>query len=359
MRETTTRGRQGGWAATRRVAWRSVPALVAVLLAADPPSRPLLAQAPIRIRLGTLAPQGTSYHRILQQMGERWRTASNGRIQVTVYAGTMGSEAELVRRLRVAQLQAAALTAVGLHDIDPGVNAMGQMPLLFHSLEEFAYVRERLEPLLTRRLADHGFVVLFWGDAGWVRFFIKQPAQRIDDFRRLKMFVTSGETEQFDLMRSEGFQPVALEWTDALTALRTGMIDAVPTIPYYALAMQLNTAAPYMLAINWAPLAGATIISRRTWESIPAELQAELRAAAEEAGRQFRERGRAESDSAVAAMQRRGLTVLTLTPAQEAEWRATVERLYPRIRGTLVPADMFDEVQRIVAEYRSRPGGPR
>jgi TRAP-type C4-dicarboxylate transport system substrate-binding protein len=308
------------------------------------------------VRLGTLAPQGTSYHRILQQMAERWRTATNGRVQVTVYAGTMGSEAELVRRMRVEQLQAAALTAVGLQEIDPAVNALGQMPMMFHTFAEFEYVRARLEPILTRRLAERGFVVLFWADAGWVRFFTKQPAQRIEDFRRLKVFVTSGETEQFDIMRQSGFQPVSLEWTDALTALRTGMIDAVPTIPYFALSMQFHTAAPYMLAIDWAPLAGATIISRRAWESLPPETQAELREAAAEAGRQFRARGRVESDSAVGAMQRRGLTILPVTPAQEAEWRTAIERLYPRIRGSIVPADMFDEVVRILAEYRSRSG---
>jgi len=51
--------------------------------------------APVRVRLGTLAPQGTSYHRILQEMGERWRVATNGQVQLTVYAGTMGSEMEL------------------------------------------------------------------------------------------------------------------------------------------------------------------------------------------------------------------------------------------------------------------------
>ena len=356
MRETTTTrrlraaGRLVGWRAVRRVALAALAAL-----AAWPPGR-LAAQAPIRIRLGTMAPQGTSYHRILQQMAERWRTASAGRVQVTVYAGTMGSEAELVRRMRVEQLQAAALTAVGLQEIDPAVNALGQLPMMFRSFDEFEYVRGRLEPIITRRLAERGFVVLFWADAGWVRFFTKRPAQRVEDFRRLKVFVTSGETEQFDMMRQSGFQPVALEWTDALTALRTGMIDAVPTIPYFALAMQFHTAAPYMLAIDWAPLAGATIISRRTWESLPPETQAALRAAAAEAGREFLARGRAESDSAVAAMQRRGLTILPLTAAQEADWRTTAEQLYPRIRGSMVPADMFDEVVRILAEYRSRQG---
>ncbi len=83
--------------------------LVAALLAGAPAAA---AQTPTRIRLGTLAPQGTSYHRILQSMGERWRTATNGQVQLTVYAGTMGSEAELIRRMRLGQLQAGALTVM-------------------------------------------------------------------------------------------------------------------------------------------------------------------------------------------------------------------------------------------------------
>ena len=54
----------------------------------------------------------------------------------------------------------------------------------------------------------------------------------------------------------------------------------------------------------------------------------------------------------------RGLQIQTLTPEAEAEWQQTVEKFYPRIRGTIVPADLFDEVRRLVAEYRAqkRPG---
>ena len=55
---------------------------------------------------------------------------------------------------------------------------------------------------------------------------------------------------------------------------------------------------------------------------------------------------------AVAAMEKRGLKVNRLTPSAEAEWRALFEGLYPKIRGGLVPADMFDEVQRLLREYR-------
>jgi TRAP-type C4-dicarboxylate transport system substrate-binding protein len=325
-------------------------------MVAAPLSGTAAQSAASRIRLGTLAPQGTSYHRILQEMGERWRTLTNGQVQLTIYAGTMGSEVELVRRMRLGQLQAATITIDGLREIDPGLAALQLIPMMFRSLDELDYVRSRLEPLLARRLAERGFVVLFWADAGWVYFFSKQPATRPEDFRRLRLFVTSGATEQFDLMRSAGYSPVVLEWSDALTALQTGMIEAIPTIPYFALAMQYYTVANHMLAVNWAPVVGATIISRRTWESLPPEQRSLLQQSAVEAGRRFQASGRALADSAVAAMRARGLQVHQLTPQDEAAWRSASESFYPRIRGTMVPADMFDEVVRLLAEYRSRPG---
>ena len=323
-------------------------------LAATPAA--LAAQAaPVRIRLGTLVPQGTSYHRILQEMAERWRTATNGRVQTTVYAGTMGGETELVRRIRLGQLQAGALSAVGLREVDAAVSAVQALPMMFRTLDELQFVLGRLEPTLNQRLAERGFVVLFWADAGWVRFFTRQAATRPDDFKRIKLFVTTGETEQFDLMRSLGYQPVSLEWTDALTSLQTGLIDAVPTIPFYALAGQFYTVTPHMLELNWAPLVGALVFNKRTWDSFGPEVQTALRNGAREFGPRFQERGRVEGDEAVAAMRQRGLVVHPATPAIEAEWRTTVESLYPRIRGSMVPAEMFDEVVRLLAEYRARP----
>jgi TRAP-type C4-dicarboxylate transport system substrate-binding protein len=339
----------------------SIAIAAAVLVGAAGGSGRIAAQqaAPLRIRLGTLAPQGSSYHRILQEMGERWRGATGGQVQLTVYAGTMGSELELVRRMRLGQLQAAAITVVGLREIDPAVGGLQLMPMMFRTLDEVEYVRSRLEPMLARRLAERGFAVLFWADAGWVRYFSRQAAARPDEFKKQKIFVTAGDVEQFDLMRSAGYAPVSLEWSDALTALQTGMIDAVPTIPYFALAMQFYTVANHMLEVNWLPLVGATVISRKAWDALAPATQAALRAAAADAGKQFQARGRAESDSAVEAMRRRGLTVVSLTPAVEAEWRTMSEAFYPKIRGSMVPADVFDEVVRLLAEYRAAPPSAR
>ena len=319
------------------------------------PTAALSQAAPQRIRLGTLAPQGSSYHRILQEMGEQWRLKTNGAVQLVVYAGTMGSEPELVRRMRLGQLQAGTLTVAGLQEIDPAVSALQEMPMMFRSLAEVEHVRAQLEPRLAQLFADKGFVVLFWADAGWVHYFTRKPALHPDDLKSMKSFVTAGDTKHFDIMKSAGYPPVALEWADALTALRTGMIDAIPTIPLVALSSQFYTVANHMIDINWAPLVGATVITKKVWDAFPPETQAAVRAAAADAGRRFQERGRQEADSAVAAMGKRGLQVMAVTPAVENEWRAMAESFYPQIRGSLVPADMFDEVRRLLAEYRARP----
>ncbi len=47
----------------------------------------LQAQRRQTIRLTTMVPRGSSYHRSLQRMGEAWREASGGRIRLVIYAG--------------------------------------------------------------------------------------------------------------------------------------------------------------------------------------------------------------------------------------------------------------------------------
>ena len=87
-------------------------------------------------------------------------------------------------------------------------------------------------------------------------------------------------------------------------------IDAVPTVPYFGLATQVYTIATYMLDLNWAPVVGALVINQKTWDALPPAQQAALSAIALETGKQFTAQGRKESDEAVAAMQKRGLTVV-------------------------------------------------
>src|SRR5260370_19940491 len=91
---------------------------------------PVPGHAQREIRLATLLPQGSSQYQALEEMGQEWRTASSGKITLTIYAGgTMGSEEEMVRRMRVGQIQAATLSVGGLSEIDPAVGALQKIPM--------------------------------------------------------------------------------------------------------------------------------------------------------------------------------------------------------------------------------------
>lgn len=124
------------------------------------------------IRLGTILPSGTAQYSLIQELGETWRRESSGTVKLTLYPdGRLGGEAEMVKKLRIRQINSGLFTAVGLAEIDPSANGLQIMPLTFRTWAEVDYVREHVRPLLEARLRAKGFEVLFWADAGWVRFF--------------------------------------------------------------------------------------------------------------------------------------------------------------------------------------------
>ncbi|HXJ72644.1 MAG TPA: TRAP transporter substrate-binding protein DctP, partial [Candidatus Dormibacteraeota bacterium] len=128
--------------------------------------------------------------------------------------------------------------------------------------------------------------------------------------------------------------------------------------PFFALAGQLHTQVKYMLELNWAPLVGAAVVRSKSWDRVPAQAREGMLHAAAEIGKQVKAAGRAESDTSVSAMvSKRGLKVQKVSPEVDAEWRAVVEKVQDKIRGKIVPADVFDEAQRLLKEFREGAGG--
>ena len=329
----------------------------ALLLALTVLTSPLAGAADLQLRMGTLAPKNSLYHRQLLEVGEAWREAQGGGAKTMVYPdGSQGGEAEMARRMRIGQLQGALLSVVGLREIEPSITALQNLPLLFRSWEELDYVREKMRPAMEKKFLDKGFVVLGWGDAGWVRFFSKDAAVRPDDYKRMKFFAWGSEQEQQSIMKSLGYTPVPLETADILPSIQTGMINVVPSTPYFALASQIYNAAPHMLEINWSPIVGALVVTSKAWDAMNPAGQASLRAAGDKAGLQMRTQARKEVEEAVDAMKKRGLIVHKPNAAEMQEWNALADSLYPRIRGTMVPADTFDEVFKHVKAYRAQTG---
>ena len=316
------------------------------------------AEKPINLKLGTLAPVGSSYHKSLQAMGEKWRALTSGAVRLTIYAGgTQGSESDMVGLMQTGSLDAGLLTTIGLSEIEPDVAGLQSMPMAFRTLEEVDFVGEKLRPLLERRLAAKGYIVLFWSDSGWVRFFTTAPVIHPADLKKLKIFSWAANPHEYDIWKADGCNPVSLETAAIPQGFLSGTISAISTPPLFALASQIDSQAKYMLELNWAPLVGAMVVRAKSWERIPADSRTAMLQAAAEAGRRVKADGRGENDRAVQAMVKHGLHVQSVTPEIEEEWRQEVGKVQDLIRGKVVPEDVYDEAQRWLREFRTGGGG--
>jgi TRAP-type C4-dicarboxylate transport system substrate-binding protein len=141
---------------------------------------------------------------------------------------------------------------------------------------------------------------------------------------------------------------------DALIQLQTRGVDAVPTLPLMALAGQFHTVTKHMLELNGRRSSGRPSSRSRRGTACRRRMRDELLKIAADNGNRMREASRQENEQAVAVMQAKsGLQVHAVSAALEAEWRQFAEAIYPRLRGSMVPAEMFDRARQRVAEYRA------
>ncbi len=307
------------------------------------------------LRLATLAPKDTSFDKTLRKMGQEWKDATRGKASLIVYAGgSQGSESELIKKMRINRLHAALLTGIGLSEIDESVAIFQKVPLLYRNFGELEHVMNKMAPVLEQRILDKGFVVLCWIDSGWVRIFSKSPISSQEDMRQSKLFTWAGDPKQTDLLKKMGFRPIAIDSTEIVSSLTTGLVDTVPMPPFYALASQTYSSAPYMLDFNYAPITGAIVITSKMWDRFSEEERAAMKAAAIEAGKEMTASGRKESEESIRVMvENWNLKSQKLDAELKAQWQAVSTEAYGHIRDNTVPGEIWDQVTRILADHRA------
>ena len=322
----------------------------------------LSAQAPVRLKLATLAPENSPWHTALADMGAAWAKATAGRVVLTIFpGGSIASESSAIAKMNPAidGLQAATLTVSGLGEIDDAFNVFG-MPFFFQSDEELAAVQVKLTAILSSRLEAKGYHLVNWGNAGWVQLFSKMPIRTLDDAKRAKLYTTEGEPRSVQWYTQNGFHAVPLKQSDIPTQLKlpTGSINAAPSPPYFALALQFYRDAPYMLDVRLAPLTGATLITDRAWKKISAEDRTKMMEIAAASEKKIQAQAPTLDANAIRDMKESTKTakvpfqVVALDATATAQFRAEADKMTASQRGTLVPADVFDAAVRERTAFR-------
>ncbi len=306
----------------------------------------------VRIKLGTLAPQGSTWHQFMQQMAADFSKASAGKVELKIYAGgTQGNEGEMIREMSFGKLQAASITAIGMHEITPEPQAE-DVPFMIDSYEEYDYVHEKIRPKLEAAVLKKGYQVLQWGEVGFVYLFSTQPYRTPEDFGKGKVFTWNGDPGAEAAWKAAGFHSVVLSSTDLVSSLTTGMINIISESPLYAYTTNIFSKANHMLDMHWGFLTGATVVKRDTWEKVPAELREKLLAIAEDYGKKTRAEIRKEDGDAIAQMKKRGLHVEE--PANMEGWHKAAAAAAEVVRGKVVPVAIYDEVKKLRDEYRAQ-----
>jgi len=327
---------------------RSLPALLLLLAASTAHAKP------ITIKMGTLAPEGTTWYNGLREMGDRWSAISGGKVQLRIYAGGVaGNEGTQVRKMRIGQIQAAALSNLGLLDIDPGPQVINT-PMLIEDYATLDCAMEKLAPVLEARLLEDGFVALSWSEAGWAYYFNRAAVRTPAEATRFKVFAWEGDPAAVVAFRRAGLNPVVVQSVEVIPSLQSGLIDGFFNTPLVALSMQWFALAPHMLDVPWAPLTGASVITKQAWEAIPAEYHAPFLQVAREIGAANKAEIRRQDVAAIKVMQKYGLTVETVDAATRRQWAGMARGLYPALRGPVVPEDLFDLTVRIVEGCKAR-----
>ena len=297
---------------------------------------------PVTIKLGTLAPQGSTWHDLLREMGQRWEEASGGQVKLRIYAGgTQGSEGDMVRKLSVGQLQAAAISNVGMHDILAEPQGLS-VPFIFEDERQMQCAFKKVRPRIEQVLQERGLVPVQWSTIGAIHLFCDRPRRTPAEAADAKIWAWEGDPKSVEAFRLAGLKPVVLSSADIVPSLQTGMIDCVPSVPLYMLTARLYEKASCMMDTAWAYMVGATLVRKDAWEKVPADLRPKLLAIAQELGEKIDAEVRRLNDDAVAAMQKQGLKIVA---SDAAAWRAAMDKTIPVLRGGVVPAAFFDQVR--------------
>ncbi|MBL8634369.1 MAG: TRAP transporter substrate-binding protein DctP [Myxococcales bacterium] len=331
--------------------------LVSVLCLAA--ASPASAQDKVIIKLGTRAPVGSTWHTHLQEAAQKWTELSGGKVELKIFAGgTMGDEGEMLTKMNNNTLQAVAVSTVGLHVIAPDPQAI-DLPMLAKNREQYRCLLGKMTPKLEALLADPyrepdktkkkpAVVVLAWGEIGFTRFFSTTPRPTLAEMRTSKMFSWEGDPDSTKAWQTAGFKPVVLSSADLVPSLQTGKIDALCYPPVLVLAGNMHSKAKYMLDMPYSSLTGVTVAKKEVWDKIPADLRPKLIEVFRTASAKIDQEVRKMEDDSIAKLQKQGVTLVPVK--DQAEWQKTMEEVYKTVRGTVVPAQAFDDVRKALNE---------
>ncbi len=335
---------------TNRRRWRPVLLVIAVLLCSAS------SLSALEIKIASVAPENSPYGTALKQLAADWQHISGGSIQVVIYHnGIAGDQADILRKMRIGQVQGGTFANTGIAAIAREALSV-TVPFLIRNDAEFQHVLKRLRPILDQRLEEQGFKALAWAEAGWIYLFSKSPIQSPAQVRAARLAVPPDEGDLINTFKALGYRAVPVDIPETLTALNSGMVDAILSSPLLAAGFQWFGIARNMLDLRIAPAMGCVLLSERTWNRIPAKYQQPFLNAARRAETSLQAGLRDLDEQAIKAMTSYGLKIVTPTPAEKAAWENEFDQNRDKVISSAFDRPTVQMIEGDLAVFRSQEG---
>lgn len=321
-------------------------ALLALGLTALPGSSPRTvgAQETTQLRIATLAPRGSSWARVFDAWNNSLRQATQNRLSLRVYyGGSQGDERDVIRKIRIGQLDGAAVTSTGLSLVVRPVLVL-QAPGVVENYQQLDRARAAMGDTFRAQFQENGMRLLGWGDVGEGRIFSNRPIARPSDLRSVRPWQWRDDSMFGEFLSVVGATGVRLGVPEVLPALSTGQVDTVIASATAASALQWHTRVTHVTQQANTILVGATILSQEKYASLAPDLQQALDQTSEQAHRALVQRIRRDDQRYYTVLTtRHGLTAVDTTP-HRAEWQQAAEQTRNRLAGRLFPRELMEQV---------------
>ncbi|MCP5463506.1 MAG: TRAP transporter substrate-binding protein DctP [Deltaproteobacteria bacterium] len=303
----------------------------------------LSAQA-AELKVATLAPEGTTLYKGLNETAKQISTQTKGRVTLKIFAGgVQGDEKDVVRKMRYGQLDGAALTGVGMGLIDPQIRVL-ELPFLFENAQQVDKVYGQLFDYFSKAFNQKDFELLGWAEVGFVKIFANQPIKNKKDLKGMKMWMWEGDPLAEAMYQAMGVTPVPLAITDVLTSLQTNLIDAAYAPELGAIAFQWHTKTKFMTDVNLVNGTGGILFSKKGWSKVSAGDQKIIRNIIGQQAQQLVANTRRDNDLSKQAIQAAGLKIVQLDPKALDELKTIGKEVRENLVGKLYSQDLLNKV---------------
>lgn len=222
-------------------------------------------------------------HKAMAFMARKVEQKSNGQLRIKIYPSQqLGSERELLELLQIGSLDITKVSAAVLENFAPQIRVFS-LPYLFRDdAHKFAVFDSDIGKRLLRQPEQYWLRGLTYYDAGFRSFYTKsKPIQTPADLRGLKVRVQESAMA-IALVNRLGGSPTPISWGELYSALQQGIVDgAENNPPSFHTSRHYEVCSYYSLNEHTA-VPDILLIGTKTWDTLSAQQQQWLQAAADE-----------------------------------------------------------------------------